>query len=102
MIGEIDKQFLEAKELRNKERQENAPMCKPCNIKTVYSTDCNDYICNVCRTHYSQTGSAMRFCVMCNWNKSNFSEMDAGEQWEEDEGLDSQFDGLGGLDWGDM
>lgn len=102
MIDYNDQEFLKAKELRNKVRQDKAPMCKPCNVKTVYSIDCNDYICNVCRTHYSQTGSVMRFCVQCSWNKSNFDPADAGEVWEEDEGLDDKFDGVGGIDWGEM
>lgn len=79
-----EQEFVKAKELRNKERQDKAPLCKPCNVTTYYDTDCHDYVCVGCGTHYSQSGSKMRFCIQCSWNKSNFSELDAGERWDEE------------------
>ena len=87
--------FEQAKHERDQKRQEEAPICKSCNTKTHFDNDCLDYICGECGTHYSKDGSELRFCVQCNWNKSNFSPLDAGESWEPEPSI-------GGDDWGEM
>lgn len=84
--NELHANELHAKEERDNERIKKAPICTTCKEKTTFDKDCVDYICYQCGVHYDQSGNRMKFCVMCDWNKSNFDPADAGEQWAAEEG----------------